>query len=141
MTVDEFEGLTSEEMLDLLANLTYDLWESINDPDNDVPNYDVAKVITRMMTYGILKYRNVAAYFTADFEHSSIEETQIYAREIASYIDEFGDRTPLPVYREFADWVDTTEQVKVERLRQANKSRTSLFEDIEDFLAAHKAFD
>ena len=141
MTVDEFEDLTSEEMLDLLSNLTYDLWESINDPDDDVRNYDVAKVITRMMTYGIVKYRNVAAYFTADFEHSSIEETQIYAQEIADYIDEFGDRTPLPVYREFADWVDTTEQVKVERLRRATKSRTSLFEDIEDFLSAHKAFD
>ncbi|MCB0212990.1 MAG: hypothetical protein KDJ52_26845 [Anaerolineae bacterium] len=138
MTYDELHNLSSEQMLDLLVSLSFDLWASIHAPEQGLPDYALAKDITRKMTYGIAKFRNVAAFFTADFEYSSIEETQDYAREIASYMTIYGDQTPLPVFREFADWVGTTERLKRERERLARRNPNSLIEDIEEYLETHR---
>ena len=138
MTYDDFHNLSSDQMLELLVSLSFDLWASIHAPERGVPDYALAKDITHKMTYGIAKFRNVAAFFTADFEYSSIEETQDYAREIASYMDIYGDQTPLPVFREFADWVGTTERLKRERERLARRNPNTLIEDIEEYLETHR---
>lgn len=138
MSYDDLENLSSDQMLELLTSLSYDLWVSIHAPDRGYPDYDTARDITRKMTYGIIKFRNVAAFFTADFEYSSIEDTQDYAKEIANYLKIYGDQTPLPVFREFADWVGTTERLKREQERLSRRSPNSLIQDVEEYLELHR---
>ncbi|MCB0181403.1 MAG: hypothetical protein KDI62_24465 [Anaerolineae bacterium] len=138
MTFDDLDDLSSDQMLELLTDLCFDLWASIHATDDGLPDYPLARGIIRKMTYGIAKFRNVAAFFTADFEYSSIEDTQEYAREIASYLNEYGNRVPLPVYREFVDWITTTERLKRERERTARQSSTSLIEEVEEYLEMHR---
>lgn len=138
MTFDDLDHLSSDQMLELLTDLCFDLWASIHTADDGLPDYTLAREIIRKMTYGIAKFRNVAAFFTADFEYSSIEDTQEYAREIAGYLNEYGSRVPLPVYREFVDWITTTERLKRERERMARQSSASLIEEVEEYLEMHR---
>lgn len=138
MTYDDLHNLSSDQMLELLSGLAYELWSSVHAPKHGVPDYELARAITEKMTYGIIKFRNVAAFFTADFEYSGIEDTQAYAREIAGYLRVYGQQTPLPVVREFVDWVGTTERLKRERRRLAQQSPNSLIEEIETYLEMYR---
>lgn len=150
MNFQDFINLPEAEMFKEVEAYHLALSDLMNDPDPEkLFDWEDVLACCHAIAYGITKYRNIAAYYSVDAEN--IEGNQEYAQEIRKYIEQqltarklierltltgaiegYELDFPLPVLREFYDWIEDTRYRKDDQDQESQGFST--VDSVEDYL-------